>query len=113
MRTSEERVAELHRRMDAMRQSKNRRKYISICAGLCAACLVVAVGFAVMIAKNPVQPPIQAGSGATASIFAEQAALGYVIVALVALCLGVMATLFCFRLKRRMEEEEKRDDRKL
>lgn len=41
------------------------------------------------------------------------AALGYVAVALVALCLGVVVTLFCFRLKRHMEKEGKRDDRKL
>ncbi len=45
--------------------------------------------------------------------FEERAILGYVVVALVALCLGVLVTLFCFRLKRHMEEEGKRDDRKL
>ena len=35
-------------------------------------------------------------------------ALGDVLVALTAFCLGVLVTLFCFRLKWR--KEEKRDD---
>ncbi len=34
--------------------------------------------------------------------------LGYILVTVVALCLGVLVTVFCFRLKRRMED--KRDD---
>ena len=48
-----------------------------------------------------------------ANIFAENGVLGYIVVALVALVLGVLVTLFCFRLKRHMEKEGKSDDRKL
>ena len=39
-------------------------------------------------------------------------ALGYVLVAVVALCLGALVTAFCFRLKRQIDDKEKRDDRK-
>ena len=113
MRTPEERVTELHRRMEDMRRGIIRRKTIGACAGICAACLAAAVGFATMIARTPVQTPTQTGGGATASIFAEHAALGYVVAALAAFCLGVLVTLLCFRLKQRMEKEEKHDDRKL
>ena len=39
-------------------------------------------------------------------------ALGYIAVALVALCFGVMLTLFCFRLKAHGGDGERTDDRK-
>ena len=113
MRTSEERVTELHRRMEKLRRAKTRRKLKSVCAAMYAACLALVAGFATIVARSPAPVSTQVSGGAGASIFAEHAVPGYIVVAIVAFCLGVLLTLFCFRLKRHMEEEGKGDDRKL
>ena len=110
MRTSEERAEELHRRMNALKQASARRRYRGICASACAACLLLAVALALVISRNPVHAPGAVTGGVTASSFADRASLGYVLVAIVALCLGVLVTVFCFRLKRHMDDGEKRDD---
>ena len=112
MRTPEERVEELHRRMDALKRAKARRKYYAVCASACAACLILAVALALIVSQIPVNPTDTAAGSVTASVFADHVALGYILVAVVALCLGVLVTVFCFRLKRQMDEREKRDDRK-
>ena len=112
MRTSEERVQELHRRMNAMEKARNYRRYRFICAAACTACLTITVVMALVIAQLPIQAPGEAVGSATASIFLNHAALGYVVVALLAFCLGVLVTLFCFRMKKHMKEKEN-DDRTL
>lgn len=110
MRTPEERVEELHRRMDTLKRAKARRKYMAACASACAACLILAVALALAVSRMPVKNTDAVNGGVTASVFADHAALGYILVAVVALCLGVLVTVFCFRLKRRLNEKEKRDD---
>ena len=107
MRTSEERVAELHRRMCARRAARLRR----VSAGVIAACLVLVLLFAVEISRLPVRGTNAAFIGAAASIFTEHAALGFIVVAIVAFCLGAMATALCYRLRAHMADEEKHDDR--
>ena len=115
MRTSEERVRELHRRMDAMEQQKDRRGYLIRCTAMTAACLAVAVVFALMIAHAPIQVPDMETGGAAASIFTGNEVLGYIVVALLAFLLGALVTVFCFRLKRHREkpdaEKSKTDER--
>ena len=111
MRTSEERVTELHRRMDHLRQAKVRRRTNLICASAIAACLAITMLLAAGISRISVQPGDTAPGGVTASIFAGHAALGYIVTALIALCLGSLVTVLCYRLKRRMREEERRHDR--
>ena len=110
MRTSEERVAELHRRMAELRKKRQRRKYLLSCAGAVAACLELAVVTALVIANTPLQPPAAGTAGYTASIFAGYEHLGAIVVAILAFCLGAMVTVFCYRLRRHMEDEH--DDRK-
>ena len=112
MRTSEERIEELHRRMSMRRQEKARRRDAAISASAICAGLAVAVLLAVVIARVPVQAPNAAAAAATASIFADRMALGYVVVALLAFCLGALVTVFCFRMKKHREEKPS-DDRKL
>lgn len=111
MRTSEERVAELHRRMNSVRQAERRRQYLQMGA-LVSAALVILLSVSVGISRLPVQPDGVGYNGMTASIFASSSALGYIVVVIVGLCLGALATVFCYRVKRHMEEEEKADDRK-
>ena len=111
MRTSEERVRELHRRMDARNRGKALRRYRLVSAAALAACLVLAVGLAVVIAGLAVQAPSAGPAGIAASIFAGHTVLGYIVTALLAFCLGAFVTVFCFRMRRHREEED--DDRSL
>lgn len=110
MRTSEERVEELHRRMDALKQAKALRKYHLTCATACAAALIVTVLMALGVSHLPIRVNNPVSGSIAASVFAGHETVGYVVVALVALCLGVLVTIFCFRMKRRMSETEKHDD---
>ena len=109
MRTSEELVQELHRRMDEMELSANRRKFYVKVTAAGSVCLAAVVVLALMIWQLPVQTPVGVAGNAVASIFADNAALGYVTVALLAFCLGVFVTVFCYRMKRHMEEDRPDD----
>ena len=106
MRTSEERVAELHRRMRERRIARFR--IISI--GMSAACLALVTLFSVYISRLPVWDPNAASGGITASIFANHSALSLAVVAIAAFCLGAMVTVLCYRLRQHMMDEERRDD---
>ena len=44
--------------------------------------------------------------GTAAGVFAGQAAWGYVVIAILAFALGVLFTIFCFRIRKHREEEE-------
>ena len=110
MRTSEERVKELHQRMDALKNQRNIRKYRVQNIATFAACLGITIAIAYVIAGTAIQNPAYKLYGVSGSIFADNAALGYVVIALLAFCLGALATIFCFRLRKHMEE--KNNDRR-
>ena len=110
MRTFEERTQELHRRMDSLQRKKQHRRYILTCAAALIVCLAIVILIAFGISRIGIQTTdINTGSAA-ASIFGEHALLGYVVAAVVSLCLGVLVTIFCFRIKKHMGEDKK-DDR--
>ena len=110
MRTFEERTQELHRRMDSLQRKKQHRRYILTCAAALIVCLAIVILIAFGISRIGIQTTdINTGSAA-ASIFADQASLGYVVVALLAFCLGALVTVFCFRIKKHMKENQD-DDR--
>ena len=109
MRTSDERVEALHRRMDRRKAEKRHRNYALQCTAACAVCLVITVVMALVIAHAPVRIPDAGADGVSASMFAGHALLGYVVVALLAFCLGAVVTVFCFRLRKHMEGKD--DDR--
>ena len=111
MRTSEQRVAELHHRMDALKQVRALRRYRLTCVAACAAALIVAVLMALGVSRLPIQANDAVSGSAAASFFAEHTALGYIVAALLALCLGVLVTVFCFRLKRRIMDEDTENGR--
>ena len=104
MRTSEERVLELHRRMAAMEQEKRRRADRLQGAVLYVSGLAAAILLAVLIAQAPTGTSLTGIGIATASVFAGRPALKYIVVALLAFILGALVTILCFRLKRRKEE---------
>ena len=111
MRTSEERVEELHRRMGKMRQDRSRSQYRRITAAVCAVCLALTILLALAIAGLPVRAADGDSGAATASMFADRPVLGYVVVSVIAFCLGTAATVFCFRLRRQTELENQTTDR--
>ncbi|MBP5184665.1 MAG: DUF4179 domain-containing protein [Lachnospiraceae bacterium] len=101
MPTSEDRIKELHRRMDAMEQADNRRRYKIISTVAFAACFALTVVLALIFAQLPVSGAAPVTDSATASIFADNEALGYIVIAILAFCLGAIATIFCYRIKKR------------
>ncbi len=112
MRTSEERVAELHRRMKARKQMKERRRYLLVSISAAAAGIILVILFSVLISGTAVNAPVTASGSMAASIFSDNSALGCVIVALVSFCLGALVTILCYRLKNRSEDGDY-DDREL
>lgn len=111
MRTSDERIAELHKRMDTLKKEKDLRVFRIWNTVAVAAAFALAIGLAVLIAKLPFKMPETEMSGAAASIFAENEALGIIVAAILAFTLGVMVTVLCFRLKKHQEEKQNNDSR--
>ena len=110
MRSHEERVAETKRRIAKIEREKRRRRNTITMASAVAACLALLIGAS--LAMPGIAANIQAGdySGfeTAASIFHGGAALGYIVIGLLAFLLGVCVTILCFRL-RQMHREDTRD----
>lgn len=109
MRTYDERISELHLRMDQRKHSKAVRRARLLSAAAYAVCGTIAALFALVISGYPVQVPDGSVGGVSASIFADHAMLGYIVVALLAFVLGALVTILCFWLRARANGE-KNDD---
>ena len=109
MRSHEERVAETKRRIAKMERAKRRRNTVTMASAV-AACLALLIGAS--LAMPGIAASIQTGdySGfeTAASIFHGGAALGYIVIGLLAFLLGVCVTVLCFRL-RQMSREDGQD----
>ena len=109
MRSHEERVAETKRRIAKIERAKRRRNTITMASAV-AACLALLIGAS--LAMPGIAASIQTGdySGfeTAASIFHSGAALGYIVIGLLAFLLGVCVTVLCFRL-RQMNREDGQD----
>ena len=110
MRSHEERVAETKRRIAKIEREKRRRRNTVTMASAVAACLALLIGAS--LAMPGIAASIQTGdySGfeTAASIFHGGAALGYIVIWLLAFLLGVCVTVLCFRL-RQMSREDGQD----
>ena len=110
MRSYEERVAETKRRIAQIEREKRRRRNTVTMASAVAACLALLIGAS--LAMPGIAASIQTGdySGfeTAASIFHGGAALGYIVIGLLAFLLGVCVTVLCFRL-RQMSREDGQD----
>ena len=110
MRNPEERVAETKRRIAKIEREKRRRRNTVTMASAVAACLALLIGAS--LAMPGIAASIQTGdySGfeTAASIFHGGAALGYIVIGLLAFLLGVCVTVLCFRL-RQMSREDGQD----
>ena len=110
MRSHEERVAETKRRIAQIEREKRRRRNTITMASAVAACLALLIGAS--LAMPGIAARIQvndyAGFETAASIFRNSAALGYIVIGLLAFLLGVCVTVLCFRL-RQMNREDGQD----
>ena len=106
MRSLEERVAETKRRIAKIEREKRRRNTVTMVSAV-AACLALLIGAS--LAMPGIAASIQTGdySGfeTAASIFHSGAALGYIVIGLLAFLLGVCVTVLCFRLRQISRED--------
>ena len=110
MRSHEDRVAETKRRIAKMEREKRRRRNTITMASAVAACLVLLIGASLAmpgIAAN-IQTGDYSGFETAASMYGGGAALGYIVIGLLAFLLGVCVTVLCFRL-RQMNREDGQD----
>ena len=110
MRSHEERVAETKRRIAKMEREKRLRRNTITMASAVAACLVLLIGasFAMPGIAAKIQTGDYSGFETAASMYGGSAALGYIVIGLLAFLLGVCVTVLCFRL-RQMNREDGQD----
>ena len=110
MRSHEERVAETKRRIAKMEREKRLRRNTVTAASAVAACLALIVGVSFVMPDIAVKTQTggYAGFETAASIFHGGAALGYIVIGLLAFLLGVCVTVLCFRL-RQMNRDDTQD----
>ena len=108
MRSHEERVAETKRRIAKIERGKRLRRNKITMASAVAACLVLLIGAS--LAMPGIAASIRTGdySGfeTAASMYGGGAALGYIVIGLLAFLLGVCVTVLCFRLRQMSREDE-------
>ena len=106
MRSHEERVTETKRRIAKIEQEKRLRRNTITMASAVAACLVLLIGAS--LAMPGIAAKIQTGDYASfetaASMYGGGAALGYIIIGLLAFLLGVCVTVLCFRIRQLSRE---------
>ena len=105
MRTNEQRIELMHQRAAQInRENRDRKIRLIQAASLCGGfVLVIVLAFVIRsLAKLSVEGNIPYGM--SASVFARNEILGYVIIAIVAFLLGISVTVFCFYLRKWNEE---------
>lgn len=112
MRTTDERVDELRRRVSEKRREKERRGLIVKSTVVFSVCFVFALAAALIVAATPAVAPDDLEEGLSGSIVSDHGALGYIVVAVLSFSLGAFVVALCFRLRKRSEENSCGDDRK-
>ena len=110
MRSHEERVAETKRRIAKIEREKRRLRNTITMASAVAACLTLLIGASLAIPgiAASIQTGDYLGFETAASMYGGGAALGYIVIGLLAFLLGVCVTVLCFRL-RQMNREDGQD----
>ena len=108
MRSHEERVVETKRRIAKIEREKRLRRDKITMISAAAACLALLVGasFAMPGIAASIQIGDYSGFETAASIFHGGAALGYIVIGLLAFLLGVCVTVLCFRLRQMSREDD-------
>ena len=112
MRSHEERVAETKRRITKIEREKRRRRNTITIASAVAACLALLIGAS--LAMPGIAARAQAGDYAgfetAASMYGGGAALGYIVIGLLAFLLGVCVTVLCVRLRQMSREDGQNEE---
>ena len=112
MRSHEERVAEAKRRIARIEREKRLRRDKITMISAAAACLALLIGAS--LAMPGITANIQIGNYSgfktAASIFHGGAALGYIVIGLLAFLLGVCVTVLCFRLRQMSREDGQNEE---
>ena len=106
MRSHEERVTETKRRIAARQQEKRLRRDKITMISAAAACLALLIGasFAMPGIAANIQTGNYSGFETAASMYGGGAALGYIVIGLLAFLLGVCVTVLCFRIRQLSRE---------
>jgi len=105
LRTAQEKIADLHIRMEQRRETKEKRKTAGLGAATCVLALCLA---AFVFSRGTSHGGGLAGMYSGATMFFEDAG-AFVLVAVAAFMLGVVATLLCLRMKKRSAEEARKN----
>ena len=107
MRSHEERVAETKRRIAKIEREKRLRRDTVTMASAVAACLALLIGASLAMPGIAARIQINdyAGFETSASMYGGGAALGYIVIGLLAFLLGVCVTVLCFRLRQVNRED--------
>ena len=112
MRTNEERISELHQRSAHLKQERKSRLFTLICAADASVCLIILFVFSGLVSRVSQNSLIDGTSeGMNASIFSGSSVLGYMVITILAFLLGIIVTIFCFRLKRYLDDTNHEDFR--
>ena len=113
MRSHEERVTETKRRIAKIERENRLRRNTIAMASAVAACLALLIGAS--LAMPGIAASIRTGNYSgfetTASIYGGGAALGYIVIGLLAFLLGVCVTVLCFRLRQMNREDDQNKER--
>ena len=116
MRSNEERIAEVKRRIAEKEYKKRLQREWAAAVCCVAACLAVIAG--VSLSMPDIVSQIEMGTASnfetTATMLGGSSAPGYIVVGLLAFVLGVCVTIACFRIcllhKDEQSEEQKGDN---
>ena len=109
MRTNEERAGLIQKRTAEIKRERQKRKQRALDTVCIAACLILVVGigsFMPELAAGIPSGEVHHAFGA-ASLVGSHAALGYILMGLMAFLLGVCVTVLLYRLHRRNERKQR------
>lgn len=115
MRTNEERSQLIHKRTAEIKREKQNRIQRGFDAVCIAVCLLLVTGIGAWMPELMTEPAAGSivHSSGVASMIGSHAALGYIVMGLLAFLLGVCVTVLLYRLRSRNERrsrEEKEDE---
>ena len=112
MRTTEERARLIHKRTTEIKRERQKKKQRGLDAGCAAVCLLVVAGIGALmpnLMRGVADGGVSHASGA-ASLVGSHAALGYILIGLMAFLLGMCVTVLLYRLRRRNERRHQEDN---
>lgn len=113
MRTNEERIRLVHERATQQRRERAQRRRRVLDAACIAVCLLLVAGAGTLMPGLMARATgsIVAHASGAASLIGDHAALGYILMGLMAFLLGVCVTVCLYRLRRRDERRQREEDR--